>query len=144
MPAKRYGFRMTSPIFSADKNSSRRPRSWADKFGDAFRGLKCGIRGQSSFAVHIFMAAAVVVAAAALRCSLEEWALLVFAIGLVLTTELVNSSLETLFRGLDSETRERSWKCLDIAAAAVLLASLTAALIGIIVFGGRIVEIVGG
>jgi diacylglycerol kinase len=132
---------MTSP---SDEITPRRPRTWVDKFADAFRGLKFGIRGQSSFAVHFFLAAAVMVAAAAFQCSLEEWALLIFAIGLVLTTELINSSIETLFRGFDQEARERSWKCLDIAAAAVFVASVTAAIIGIIVFGPKIAEIVAG
>jgi diacylglycerol kinase len=135
---------MISPSAPADENSPRPPRSWADKFGDALRGLKFGIRGQSSFAAHFFMAAAVVVSAAVLECSLDEWALLVFAIGLVLTSELVNSAIEALFRGLDAATRERSWRCLDIAAAAVLSASVTAALIGALVFGRRIWQMIGG
>jgi diacylglycerol kinase len=137
-------FEMTLPTEHSDENSPRRPRSWADKFGDALRGLKFGIRGQSSFAVHFFLAAAVVTAAAALRCSLEDWGLLVLAIGLVLTTELVNTSIETLFRGLNRDMRERCWRCLDIAAAAVFVASFAAAIIGGIVFGRRLMEMFGG
>jgi diacylglycerol kinase len=117
--------------------TTRRPRPWAAKFGDAFRGLKYGVRGESSFAVHFFMATMVVVSAAIVRCTPHEWCLLLFAIGGVLTAELFNTSIETLFRGLDAQTRERSWKCLDIAAAAVLMASVTAALIGILVFAHR-------
>ena len=35
-------------------------RSWRDKFKVAFRGLKLGIRGHSSFSVHFFFAALVV------------------------------------------------------------------------------------
>ncbi|MEI7684686.1 MAG: diacylglycerol kinase [Planctomycetota bacterium] len=123
-----------------EPTTPRRRHSWAAKFGDALRGLKFGMRGQSSFAVHAFMAAAVLVAATVLRCSLEQWALLIFAIGLVFTAELLNTSIEVLFRGFDEEARERSWRCLDIAAAAVFLASATAAAIGILVFGGRIYE----
>ncbi len=125
------------------KDPPRRRRTWCDKFGDAFRGLKFGIRGQSSFAVHFFAAAAVVISAATLRCSATEWALLTFAIGLVLTAELFNSAIETLFRGLDPETRERSWRSLDIAAAAVLMASVTAVAIGLFVLSKRILESVG-
>ena len=116
----------------------RRPRPWAAKFGDAFRGLKCGIRGESSFAVHFFMATLVILSAAILRCTTQEWCILLFAIGGVLTAELFNTSIETLFRGLDPQTRERSWKCLDIAAAAVLMASMSAALVGLVVLGHRL------
>jgi len=135
---------MISPTEHSEEPSPRRPRTWSDKFGDAFRGLKFGIRGQSSFAVHFFVAAAVIVAAAGLRCSLDDWGLLVLAIGLVLTTELVNTSIETLFRGLDRDMRERCWRCLDIAAAAVFVASIAAAVIGGIVFGRRLMEMIGG
>jgi diacylglycerol kinase len=114
--------------------ASRPPRPWRHKFGDAFRGLKLGIRGHSSFSVHFFFAALVAAAAIVLRCSVEQWCLLVGCIGMVLTAELFNSAIETLVRSLDEATRQRLWPCLDIAAGAVLLASITAAIIGAAIF----------
>src|SRR5215475_9955446 len=114
---------------------TRKPRRlWRHKFQDAFRGLKLGIRGHSSFFVHFFFAALVIAAAIALRCDYYEWLILIGCIGMVLTAELFNSALETLFRGLDAATKERIHGCLDIAAGAVLLASITAAVIGAVVF----------
>lgn len=109
-------------------------RSWHAKFGDAFRGLKLGIRGHSSFFVHFFVTALVLAASIVFRCTLIEWCLLLGCIGLVLTAELFNSAIETLFHGLDDGTKKRTFPCLDIAAGAVLLASITAALIGSIIF----------
>src|SRR5436305_10294167 len=82
------------------------PRSWRAKFGDAFRGLKLGIRGHSSFSVHFFFAALVIAAAIVFRCEPLEWCLLIGCIGLVITAELFNSAVETLFRGLDPETKK--------------------------------------
>lgn len=120
----------------------RPPRTWRRKFGDALRGLKLGIRGQSSFFVHFFVAAVVIAAAIVLHCELVEWCLLIGCIGLVLVTELINSALETLFRGLDRATRERVWPALDIAAGAVLLASLVAVIVGLIVFVHRLAVLV--
>ena len=123
-----------------DPPEAPRPRrTWAAKFGTAFCGLKLGVRGHSSFAVHFFFAALVVVAATVLQCDLAQWCLLIACIGGVLTAELFNSAVETLFRGLDAETRERAWPALDIAAGAVLLASLTACVIGLVVFVSRLV-----
>ena len=113
---------------------ARPKRPWSAKFGDAFRGLKLGIRGHSSFSVHFFFAALVLAAATVLHCSREDWCWLLGCIGLVLTAELFNSALETLFRGLDEPTKERVWPCLDIAAGAVLLASITAAIVGAAIF----------
>jgi diacylglycerol kinase len=120
---------------------ARPRRSWPRKFGDAFRGLKRGIRGQSSFSVHLFFAALVVAAAIVLRCSLEQWGLLVICIGLVFTAELFNSAVETLFRGLDEDARARVWPCLDIAAGAVLVASIAAAIVGGLVFLVRLSDL---
>src|SRR5438552_6505495 len=109
-------------------------RSWRGKFRDAFRGLKLGVRGHSSFFVHFFFTALVVAAAIVLHCEPLEWCLLLGCIGMVLVAELFNSSLETLFRGLDDATKARVWPCLDIAAGAVLLASIFAALMACLVF----------
>ncbi len=127
-----------APPEPAEPPAPRPPRPWRHKFGDAFRGLKLGIRGHSSFCVHFFFAALVVAAAVVLRCDLLQWCLLLGCIGMVLTAELFNSAIETLFRGLDEETRSRAWPCLDIAAGAVLLASITATVIGSLVFLRRL------
>src|SRR5207248_8074231 len=123
-----------------DADPPRPRRSWRKKFAVAFRGIKLGVRGHSSFFVHFFFAALVVAAAAVLQCEAWQWCALLGCIGLVLTTELFNSALETLFRGLDEATKERTWPALDIAAGAVLLASLTASVIGTIILASRLVE----
>src|SRR6201993_2184815 len=125
------------PTLSAEMAEPDRPRprrSWVFKFRCAFRGLKLGVRGHSSFSVHFFFAALVVVAALVLRCDVLEWCILLGCIGLVMTAELFNSAVETLFRGLDEATKQRVWPCLDVAAGALLLASLVSAVIGTIIF----------
>ena len=111
---------------------TRRP--WRDKFRVAFRGLKLGIRGHSSFFVHFFFTVLVLAAAIGFKCNTWQWCLLLGCIGMVLVAELFNSAVETLVRGLDDQTRSRVWPCLDIAAGAVLLASIFAVIIGIVVF----------
>jgi diacylglycerol kinase len=126
-----------------DESSPRPRRPWRAKFRAAFRGIKLGVRGHSSFSVHFFFAAMVVAAAAVLQCEPLEWCILIGCIGLVLVAELFNSAVETMFRGLDETTKSQSWPALDIAAGAVLLASITAAVIGIIVFALRLGALFG-
>ncbi|HEX4589062.1 MAG TPA: diacylglycerol kinase [Gemmataceae bacterium] len=121
------------------QTAARRPRRrWRAKFGDAGRGVKLGVRGHSSFFVHFFCAALVLTAAAALQCDLLEWAVLIAAVGGVITTELFNSALETLVHGLDAATKQRLKGVLDVAAGAVLVAAGTAALVGGLVLGNRL------
>jgi len=113
-------------------------RTWSRKFADAFRGLGRAVRTQSSFAVHLAAAAAVVTAGALFRVSAGEWCLLALAIGLVLMAEIFNTAIESLARAPGSRRHPRFRDALDMASAAVLLAAITAAVIGVIVFGPRL------
>ncbi len=123
---------------TSDEPPRKKPRRWRDKFREAFRGVKRGVRGQSSFSVHFFFAVVALTAAAALECDYREWCIVLGCVGMVFTAELFNSAIETLFRGLEQEARDRVYGCLDIAAGAVLVAGLTSAAIGSIIFGRKI------
>lgn len=118
-------------------------RSWRSKFADAFRGVKLGVRGQSSFCVHFFIAAAVIAAGVAMRCSLVEWCLLVMAITGVLAAEMLNSALEALAKSITKDIEPHIGAALDIGSAAVLLAAIGAAVVGAIVLGNRLGQLVG-
>ncbi|MGH7170658.1 MAG: diacylglycerol kinase [Gemmataceae bacterium] len=119
---------------------ARPRRLWRDRLGPACRGIKLGVRGHSRFFVHFFCTALVLAAAIVLRCDLVQWCLLLGCIGLVLVTELLNNAIEALFRGLDEEGMRRASPCLDIVAGAVLLASVTASVIGALIFLSRLME----
>lgn len=131
---------LQDPGEETPRRKSRRP--WGEKLGDAFRGMKLGIRGHSSFFVHFFFAALVIAAAITLSCTLVEWCLLLGCIGAVFTAELFNSALEKIFHGLDEPTKSRITGCLDIAAGAVLMASIFAVIIGSIIFLHKLVSLV--
>jgi diacylglycerol kinase len=115
------------------KGKPRRP--WSAKFGDAFRGVKLGVRGHSSFSVHFFFAALVLTAAAVFHCDVIQWCILIGCIAFVITAELFNSAIEALYHGLaDEDSKRRCKPCLDIAAGAVLAASIFAVIIGSLIF----------
>jgi diacylglycerol kinase len=112
-------------------------RSWACKFRDAFRGVKEGVHGQSSFLAHFFVAAAVIAAGIVLGVSLVEWCLLVLCIAGVLTAEMLNSALESMAKAVTGEVDPHLGNSLDIGSAAVLTASIGASIVGAIIFGHR-------
>jgi diacylglycerol kinase len=134
---------LREPLTPALPTAARpaRRRRWRDKFREAFRGVKLGVRGHSSFSAHFFAAAAALAACAALHCRAWEWCAILLCIGGVFTAELFNSAIETLFHGLEPDTEARRNGCLDIAAGAVLTASLSAALVGTLVFVNRFGEL---
>jgi len=117
-------------------------RTWYEKFRDAFRGVRSGMRGQSSFQVHIFMALAVIAAAAVLRVELWQWCVLLLCIAGVLTAEMINSALEHFAKVVDKDHNPQLGEALDTGSAAVLFASLGAAVVGVIIFASRLIELI--
>lgn len=113
-------------------------RTWRNKFADAFRGAKRGVRGQSSFFVHFFIAALVVAAALALQATRIEWCVLVVCITIVMAAEMFNSSLEHMARAFGDSYDPHIGNALDIGSAAVLTASIGAAVVGCVIFLHRL------
>ncbi len=111
---------------------------WLNKFRCALRGCLYGTQGQTSFYVHLPMAGLVWATAAWLRCSLWQWIALTMCIALVLSLELMNSAIEHLARGLCNEQNQEVGRALDIASAAVLIASLFSAAIGLTIFSWQL------
>ncbi len=114
-------------------------RRWGEKFRDAFRGLRQGVHGQSSFTMHFVAAAAVIVAAIALGIDDRlSWCLLLLCIAVVLAAEMFNSALESLARAITDDIDPHIGRALNIGSAAVLIAAAGAAIVGTIVFVGRL------
>ena len=118
---------------SAEKPDESK-RTWVDKFRDAFRGIREGGRGQSSFHVHIMTAAAVVIVAALLKATVLQWCLLLICITVVLVAEMLNTAMEHLAKGITNRHDENVRRALNIASGAVLMASIGASAVGAIVF----------
>ncbi|MFO0703027.1 MAG: diacylglycerol kinase [Candidatus Andersenbacteria bacterium] len=98
--------------------------------------------------LQVEVASAIIVAAAATWLSLVglgfsgvEWAVLVLTVVLVLALELVNTAFEHLADlsrpRLDPLVRVAK----DVSAAAVLLASLGAVVVGVVLFAPRIAQV---
>ncbi len=117
-------------------------RTWLGKFGDSFRGLFRAVVTESSFAAHLPAAAAAVALGAWLGLSAGEWCLVALAIGGVLAAETVNSAVEMLAKALDRGPDERIRDALDMASGAVLVTVGTAIVVGLVVFGPRLLALV--
>ena len=117
-------------------NHSQSTNHWARKFSIAFRGVAVGIRGQSSFKVHIPMAIIVLAAGLILKLDAMELAVVLMCIGSVITAELFNSGLEAMAKAITSQTDDNVRDALDIASGAVLVISICSAAVGGMVIGG--------
>ncbi len=115
-----------------------RHRSLVYSFDYAVRGIVYALRTQRNMRWHFAVSALVFVAALALRVSGLELIALVFAVGLVLTAELVNTALETTVDLATEGFDPLAAAAKDVAAGAVLIAAITAVAVGYVVFFGRI------
>jgi diacylglycerol kinase len=119
------------------------PRSWTAKFASAFRGLWLAAASERSFAVHLPVAAAVVIAAIVLRVSWLEAGLLCLCIAFVIAAETFNTAIELLAREITRDQRPGIAAALDMASGAVLTVSVGSAIVGGIVFISRAGELAG-
>lgn len=103
-------------------------------FGYAGKGLAYLLRHEAQFQVHLVITVWVVLLGYSFHISVVEWALVFLAIGMVLTAEALNTALEQFVNWISPEKRAEAGKVKDIAAGAVLLASLGAFAVGIMVF----------
>jgi diacylglycerol kinase (ATP) len=106
----------------------------ATSFRHAARGILLVVRTQPNAWIHLVATAGVISVGLCLNIEHWEWCALVIAIGLVWTAEALNTAIEFLADEVSREQRELIGKAKDVGAAGVLLASMAAAVIGLIVF----------
>ena len=104
-------------------------------FACALRGIAMLLRTQMNARIHLLATAVVIAAGFTFRISRGEWVPLAFAIGIVWIAEAVNTAIEALADRICRERDEAIGRAKDIAAGAVLLAAITAAVIGLLVLG---------
>lgn len=104
-------------------------------FRDAARGLGHVLRSEPHAQVHAAATVGVVVVCLWLEIEPWRWAAVLLAIGLVWVAELLNSALERLCDAVHPEHHPLIGRAKDAAAGAVLVASLLAAVVGVVVLG---------
>ncbi len=107
-------------------------------FGYAFQGLFYAIRTQHNLWIQVFASIVVIALGLIYNISLAEWLFIIFAIGFVIVAELFNTAIETLADIVSPEINKKAKITKDVAAAAVLISSITALLIGLLIFIPRI------
>ena len=113
-------------------------------FTYAFDGLKYAFKYEQNILVHTLATILVIIAGFFFKISLFEWLVLALIIGLVIATELINTSIEATIDLVTKETHPLAKIAKDTAAAAVLVFGLTAIIIGCIIFLPKILVLIGG
>jgi diacylglycerol kinase (ATP) len=116
-------------------------RSLFWSFNYAIQGIVYSIRTQRNMRLHTFVAAVVLTSALLLDVDRMEMVVIVFAIGFVLVTELANTALEAAVDVATHRFDPTAKVAKDVAAGAVLIASLNAVAVGYLVLFDRLTEL---
>jgi diacylglycerol kinase (ATP) len=106
----------------------------------AFEGVMYFIKYEAQALIHLIAIVAVIGAGYWFNISLTEWIAVIFAIGIVVAAEMLNTAIEKLTDMVSPEFNLKAKVVKDLAAGAVLVASLVAVVVGLIVFLPRLIE----
>lgn len=108
-------------------------------FKNARKGLRLVLKSEMNIRVHFTIAVLVLFMAFSLNFTPLEFCILLFVIALVIVTEMLNTAIEF---SLDSVYHNKYSRMVgmakDISAGAVMFASFISILVGVILFGSKI------
>lgn len=115
--------------------------SKAESFSYAFSGIREAFKKEPNLRTHVGIAILVLIAALFLKFNLMEWVLLTVTIFFVLILELLNTAIESLVNLVSPEIKKGAKVTKDISAAAVLFASVMAVIVGVALFGAKLLAL---
>lgn len=110
----------------------------AKSFTHAWRGVAVLIRTTHNAWVHLAILALAVAAGFYFNISRGDWMMLVLSAGLVLMAEAFNTAIEIDIDLTSPNYHPYARDTKDVAAGAVLIASASAAIVGILIFAPHI------
>lgn len=109
-------------------------------FKYAFSGLRYVVISQRNAWIHAAVTLLVVILAAILNLTLQDWGILLLAIGLVWTAEIFNTALEALVDLISPQPHPLAKIVKDTGAAAVLVSAIISVMIGLLILLPPLVE----
>jgi len=124
----------------AKQNQKFSIRKRAKSFRFALEGLKVLVSEEHNSRIHFVVSLLAMAAAFYFKISGLEWLALILCIGFVFALEIINSAIENLADFVEPNRHEAIKKIKDLAAASVLVGSITTASVGLIVFIPKILN----
>jgi len=100
----------------------------------AYNGLKKIFFIEKKAIIHLIISTIAILCGFILSINTTEWSILIITIVVVFSLEMVNTAIEKLVDIVQPEFQEKAGLIKDLAAGAVLFASIGAVAIGLIIF----------
>ena len=118
--------------------------SFRRSFLFALQGFRTALRQERNIKVMLAGGAFAVAMGIILRIDAVSWAVVLVCCGMVIAAELLNTAIETVVDLVSPEFHPLAGQAKDIAAAASWVLSLTAAVVGVIVYANALIRLVAG
>jgi diacylglycerol kinase len=104
-------------------------------FQYAFSGIWYTLKTQRNAQIHLGIALIIAALGLTLNLTLTEWAILALTMGFVIAVEMLNTVAESTMDQITTEFNPQVKVVKDVAAGAVLVAALTALVVGLLILG---------
>ncbi len=118
--------------------------SFRRSFLFALQGFRTALRQERNIKVMLAGGAFAVAMGLILRIDAVSWAIVLVCCGMVIAAELLNTAIETVVDLVSPEFHPLAGQAKDIAAAASWVLSLTAAVVGVIVYASALIRLLAG
>jgi diacylglycerol kinase (ATP) len=113
----------------------------SSSFKYAYNGLLSSIKTERNMRIHIFIMFLVIIAGIIFNISLWEWIICLILFGAVISSELFNTAFEIVVDLIMPYKNEKAKLAKDIAASAVLIWAIISAIIGLIIFIPKVIQL---
>ncbi len=124
------------------KQKSLDEKKLKNSFKYAFNGIKLCIDNEQNMLIHFTVAFLVIVCGILFKLSKIEWIVCILLIGIVLMMELLNTAIENVCDLVTQKENKYVKIAKDTAAGSVLVISIVSAIIGLMIFIPKIMEVI--
>ena len=125
----------------ASKGNKLKSKNVFHSFKYAFSGLKYGFINTKNLHVDLLFIVAVIICGFIFKICILEWAILLGCIGLVSSLELMNTAIEEVVNLASPDIHPLAKISKDVAAGAVLLSAIISAIIGLLIFVPKFIDL---
>lgn len=128
---------------SRDDIKKRGFKRFIKSFGYSIEGLKYAYKYEQSMLIHVIATICVIAVNILFQVTGMEWLITIVAIGMVLSSELINTSIEAVVDLITLEVHPLAKIAKDCSSAATFVLAVMAAIIGCVIYIPYIVNLIG-
>ena len=123
------------------KGRKYKSKNIIDSFKHAFDGLIYSFKSTKNLIIDTVIALLVIIAGFIFKVNLTEWAILLICMALVMSLEMVNTAVEEAVNLAMPNIHPIAKISKDVSAGAVLFSAIISAVIGLLIFIPKIIEL---